>query len=100
MRKIIAGLMIGVLALGSAAGAVAATAVPFSPLKPVEFGQLNNRAVLGLAAAQDGDEGEGTGTGGNSTLPVIIGVSTAAAVGIGIAVASGGNNDPVTPSSP
>ncbi|MBA4008157.1 MAG: hypothetical protein C0486_05175 [Erythrobacter sp.] len=101
MRKTIAGLMIGVLSLGSAAGAVAATAVPFAPVKPAEFGQLNNRAVLGLAVAQAEDctpdsagngcpaGGEEGGFLGGNALPVIAGVGV---VGVAIAVAAGGGS--------
>lgn len=101
MRKTIAGLMIGVLALGSAAGAVAATAVPFEPVKSAEFGQINNRAVLGLTAAQAEEctpdsAGNGCPPGGEeggflngNALPVIAGIGV---VAIGVAVAAGGGS--------
>jgi hypothetical protein len=108
MRKTIAGLMIGVLAISTAGGAMAAAAVPFVPVEPVQFGQLNNRAVLGLAAAQTepctpdsngngcalgGEEG---GFSGSNAALVVAGVGV---VAIGIAVASGGGSGS-TPSSP
>lgn len=104
MRKAVTGLMIGVLAIGSAAGAMAAVAVPLAQVEPSQFGQLNNRAVLGLAAVQaenctPDSNGNGCPAGGeeggffdNNGLLVIAGVG---AVGIGVAVAAGGS-----PSSP
>lgn len=103
MRKAVAGLMIGLFAIGSAAGAMAAVTVPLSQVEPAQFGHLNNRAVLGLVAAQadctPDSNGNGCPAGGEeggffdgNGLIVIAGVG---AVGIGVAVASGGG-----PSSP
>lgn len=110
MRKSIAALMIGAFAVSSAVGAMAAVAVPLPPVGPTEFGQLNNRAVLGLAAAQTADctpdsNGNGCPTGGEeggfldgNALPVVAGIG---AVVAGIAIASGGSSDtPGSPSSP
>lgn len=104
MRKTIAGLIIGVLAFSTAGGALAAAAVPFVPVEPAKFGQINNRAVLGLAAAQaepctPDSNGNGCPAGGEeggfldgNGLLVVAGVG---AVAIGVAVAGGDS-----PSSP
>lgn len=104
MRKAIAGLMIGIFAIGSAAGAVAAVAVPLPQAEPAQFGQLNNRAVLGLAAAQaepctPDSNGNGCPAGaeeggflGGNALPVVAGLGV---IVVGVAVAAGGS-----PSSP
>lgn len=104
MRKAIAGILIGCVALSGAAGAVAATSVPMAPVKPVSFGELNNRAVLGLAAAQAAEctpdsAGNGCPVGGEeggflngNGLLVVAGLGAAA---VGVALASGGS-----PSSP
>jgi hypothetical protein len=99
MRKAIAGLLVGCVALCGAAGAVAATSVPFQPVEPAQFGQLNNRAVLGLAAAAQEEctpdsAGNGCPPGGEdggfldgAGLPVVAGIGI---VAIGAAVAGGG----------
>lgn len=107
MRKTIAGLMIGVLAISTAGGAMAAAAVPFVPVEPVQFGQLNNLAVLGFAAAQgepctpdsngNGCAPGGEGGGSGVSTPLVVG--GIGVIAIGIAVASGGGSDS-TPSSP
>lgn len=110
MRKAIAGLLLGAVALGGAVNAVAATALPVAPAKPIAFGQLNNRAVLGLAAAQGkectpdaagkgcepGGE-DGGGGGGGSALPIVLGVAAAGAI---VGVAAGGGSKGGSPSSP
>ena len=104
MRKAIAGILIGCVALSGAAGAVAATSAPMAPVKPVSFGELNNRAVLGLAATQAADctpdsagngctaGGEGGSFFGPKGLIVVTGIG---AVAVGVALASSGS-----PSSP
>lgn len=101
MRKAIAGLLVGCVALCGAAGAVAATSAPFKPVQPAQFGQMNNRAVLGLAtaAAQEctpDSAGNGCPAGGEeggffdgAGLPIVAGVG---AVAIGVAVAGGGGS--------
>jgi hypothetical protein len=106
MRKAIAGVLLGAVALGCAANAVAATALPRVPAKPVAFGQLNNRAVLGLTAAQQEGEcrpdenGNGCGLseqevggGGNSALPIVGGVVAAGAI-VGAAASGGSSSSP------
>lgn len=109
MRKAIAGILIGCVALSGAAGAFAASSAPFTPVQPAAFGELNNRAVLGLAAAQGetctpdsagngcapGNEGGGF-LDGNGLL-LVAGVG---AVAIGAAVAGGGGGGSGSPSSP
>lgn len=113
MRKSIAGLMIGAFAVSSAVGAMAAVSVPLAPVETTQFGQLNNRAVLGLAAAQapactPDSNGEGCPAGSEeggfldgNALPVVAGVG---AVVAGIVLASGGgggsSDSPVRPVSP
>lgn len=100
MRKAIAGLLLGAVALGLAANAVAATAVPVTPAKPAEFGRINNRAVLGLAAAQETEctpdangkgcePGEVEGGGGGNALPIVAGLG---ALGVIVGVAAGGGS--------
>lgn len=114
MRKAIAGLLLGAVALGAAVNAVAATALPTAPGKPVAFGQLNNRAVLGLAAAQEkectpdaagkgcepGGEDGGGGGGGNA-LPIVLGIGAVAGiVGVAAGGGGGGGSNGGSPSSP
>ena len=103
MRKAVAGLLIGCVALCGAAGAVAATSAPFKPVEPAQIGQMNNRAVLGLAAAADEEckpdsAGQGCPPGGEeggfldgAGLPIVAGVGV---VAIGVAVAGGGSSSP------
>lgn len=101
MRKAIAGLLIGCVALSGAASAIAATSANFTPVQPVAFGEANNRAVLGLAAAQGeactpNSAGEGCAPGGEeggfldgNGLLVVGGLG---AVGVAVAVAAGGGS--------
>lgn len=113
MRKTLAALVVGTLVLGQAISAVAATAKPAAPAPAAtKFGQINNRAVLGLVALQGSNETctpkspedkscEATNNGGlndgdSTTLPVILG---AGAAGIAIAAAAGGGGGK-GPSSP
>lgn len=110
MRRIIAGLMLGSVVMGSAAGAAVVNSARLAPMQPAEFGQINNRAVLGLAASQGdqctpdsaGKGCEGLGSLDGNALPVIAGVG---AVAIGVAIAagsggSGGSDNSGNPSSP
>lgn len=105
MRKAMVGLIVGTLVLGQAVVAVAATVKPSAPISAVA-GRINNRAVLGLMAAQGaadacvpksaedksckgsqgGDDGNGGGGSGGGLPIVLVGVGV---VG-GIAAAAGG----------
>lgn len=100
MRKMMAGLLLGGVALSFAAGAVAATSAPFASVKTVGFGQMNNRAVLGLQTVEDDDcardtAGEGcdpgVDLGGGNSLPIVIGVGVAVG-GVAFAAGSGGGS--------
>ncbi len=108
MRKAMAALVFGTLVLGQTVSAIAATAKPAAPTAAVA-GRINNRAVLGLTAAQGAadtcvpksaedkscETGEGKGGGGGSGLPVVLGI--AGAVGLGIAAGAGGGKGPASP---
>lgn len=102
MRKAMAALMLGTFVLGQSVVASAAAANPKAPVSAVA-GRINNRAVLGVAAAQgasdvcvpadandrhcDVDPNNRTTPSGNVLPIVAVGIGVAVAVG----VAAGGN---------
>lgn len=110
MRKAMAALVLGTLVLGQTVSAIAATAKPAAPTAAVA-GRINNRAVLGLTAAQgaadscvpksaedkscEAGEGNGKGGGGGNGLPVVLGI--AGAIGLGVAAGAGGGKGPASP---